>query len=480
LNRLLHILTATTCSALIYAGAVLAKMTPAEEQQYGETKQAAIALVKSKDLVKAGEKFTECKALAVKGGDKNKEFGTLMRMSSLSFDQGDFPGAEASLKEALAIVDDNADLGEGRLANCLYQLSIVLEKEKRDNDAKPYFARCIDVSRRIYSANHPALAVRTSEYASLISRLGDREEGAKLAFQSQSQVNAFMDDMSKKIKKAWDPTPESVSYQVSVSYRILNQGKVDKVEVTKSSGSAIADKAAVDAVKDAAPFSDINCSDPDDELCLAFTFDYNVNHRPKHNASGSSKGSTKGPDIDSGKLPHTVGRRQSREVLEETKIRLTEERTKSEKLKEEIDKLLKTAPADVSGAASGETSGEGSADATKLANLYAEYSESLGVQGEHEKAASLLRDALSKTFFKKTDDPPAIALRIALAHIYLSAPGLGDAETTFRKLIESAKFAQVPVNLKQEALSDYGNCLSKKHRFAEAQEYYTRARELKE
>jgi tetratricopeptide (TPR) repeat protein len=151
-------------------------------------------------------------------------------------------------------------------------------------------------------------------------------------------------------------------------------------------------------------------------------------------------------------------------VQEETQAKLTEEKAKSSKLKDQIDNLLQTSPD----------------DATSLANLYVQFSRSLAIQGEHLKAINILKDALSKDCFKSTEDPPVISLRIGLADIYLKATGLGDAEGTLKQLIEGKNFDQVPRDLKQEALEDYGHCLSKSHKFAQAQDYYTRARELKE
>jgi tetratricopeptide (TPR) repeat protein len=451
LIKFLQITLATTCGALLFACPARAKMSGTEEEQYGETIHSAQALEKSKDWIKARAKYAEAREAAVRGQDKKKETQALTSFGAICLEQGDYPAAEATFKEALAIAEANTYVGDGQLASCLYDLSTVLIKEKRDSEAKPYFSRCIEISKRVFSTNHPSLAVRSGEYASLLTRLGDKEEGAKLANQSQDIVNSFMDDMCGKIKKAWQPTLENFSYRLGVSYEVLNHGKVGKVEVTQSSGSATADKAGIDAVKAASPFSDITCTDPEDKLFLAFSFDYNHLNKGPHAAAPKAG-------------PHATASRQSKEVQAESDAKLKEEKAKSDKLKEQIDSLLIASPD----------------DSTGLAALYVQYCESLTVQGEQAEAVGQYKKALDKDCFKDLNNTPTISLLIGLGHTYLNAPSLGDAEATLKEAISGKSFGQVPLKLRQEALEDYGNCLCKRHKFAEAQDYYTRARELKE
>ena len=101
------------------------------------------------------------------------------------------------------------------------------------------------------------------------------------------------------------------------------------------------------------------------------------------------------------------------------------------------------------------------------------------MQGQASEAVSQLRDALGKDCFKGQENTPCISLLIALGHTFMVAPDLGNAEATLKKAIDAKTFSDVPGQLQKQGLEDYGNCLSKTNRFAEAQDYYNRARELK-
>jgi TonB family protein len=458
LNQFLRLISATACGVLIFTLPASAKMSSISEEHYIETVQAARALEKSKDWAKARAKYVEAREEAVKGQDKKKEVKALAGCGNTYFEMADYPAAEASFREALACADasgsagTNPDVGEGLLASCLYDLSNVLIKEKRDTEAKPYFARCMEITRRVFSANHPELAVRTGEYAALLIRLGDQAEGAELANQSQKIVNIFMGDMCAKIKKAWQPPPENFSYRLGVQYDVVNHGKVTKVEVIQSSGSPTADQAGIAAVKAGAPFGDITSTDLDNKITLNFNFDYNFRHKAGSASSASQAGA------------HKTASRQAKDVQAESEAKLKDEKIKSSQIKEQIDSLLKSDPD----------------DATGLADLYVQYAESLRVQGEPDEAISLLKDAMTKDCFRDHDNPGAVSMLIALGHLYVRSPGVSDAEPILKKAIAASAFAKTPLKLKQEALEDYGTCLSKNHKFAEAQDYYNRASELKE
>ncbi len=451
MNKYSRLAIATTCGVYIFAAPALAKMDKLQEQQFSEATQAARSLEKSKDFAKAREKYGEAREIATRASDKKKEVNMLWSLGKVSLEEQNYPAAEASFREALTTCEANPELGDGQLASCLYDLSnVLIQQKKKDKDAGPYFERCIDLSKTVLSSNHPVLATREGDYSALLIRLGEKAEGTRRAKESQDVIDAFMGDMNKKIKRAWHPPAEKFSYRVGVSYVVLDHGKVGAVEVASSSGSAEADRAAIAAIKDAAPFTDITSSNLDYKIELLFTLEYN-----RLNAVSA-------PISDQSSADRATAQ-PSRAVLAESAARLKEEQAKGQKLKEQIESAIKSKPT----------------DATDLANLYVQYAETLWVQGEQPEAVTQLKQALNLDCFRGHKDGPAISLLITLGHTYSTNPSLGQPDATLKEAIGASAFAQAPVSLRREALEDYAQCLNRDHKYAEAQDYYTQAREIK-
>ena len=435
----------------------LAKMSSTDEQHYREMTNAAKTLNKANDWAKAREKYKEAFDLAKHSEDSDKQVKMLLRVSGTFVEQSDFASAENNLRQALETAESRKDADQSQIASCLYELASVLIKEKKDTEARPYFSRCLEMSEKIFSANNPILAVRKGEYAALLSRVGDKAESEKLNRESQLVIDDFMADMSKKIKEAWHQPPESFSYRISVSFEVLNHGKVRDIEVTKSSGSDIADKAAIDAVKNGAPFSDIDSSDADEKFTMAFSFDYNFHH--------GKGGPGSPPSSKSGQSKNAF--HPSRQVKEETEAKLKKEKDKCDELKGKIEKII----------GKGTIEGE---ERAKLADLYSELAESQAVQGSYQEGVQTITSALGGDCFKKKDEPGRLSLMVSLAHIHLYADDAKKAEPVLKEAVNAPEFVRLPLKLRQEAFEDYGNCLVKNHKFAEAQDYYSKAREMKE
>ena len=433
-----------------------AKMSSVDEQHYREMTSSAKSLNKAKDWAKSREKYAEALELAKRSEDQDKQVKMLLRIAGTFVEQTDFAAAETNLRQALEIAEKRDEAEQAQIASCLYELASVLTKEKREAEAKPIFARCLEMSEKVFSANNPILAVRKGEYAAILGKLGQKAESDRLNAESQEVINAFMADMSKKIKEAWHQPPESFSYRIGVDYEVLNHGKVRDIEVTKSSGSAIADKAAVDAIKNGAPFSDIDSKDPDEKFTMAFSFDYNYHH---------GKGGPGSPPSSRNRQGQSNTFRQSREVKEETEAKLKAEKEKCAGLKEKIETALSKSTLEA-------------ADLNALADLYSDLAESLAVQGSYQEGVDTLTAAMAKDCFKK-ENSARLSLMVSLAHIHLYADDAKKAEPVLKEVVSAAEFSTVPLKVRQEAFEDYGNCLTKNHKFAEAQDFYSKARELK-
>lgn len=85
----------------------------------------------------------------------------------------------------------------------------------------------------------------------------------------------YMDDLQRRIKRAWIPPSDQETKRVIVNFRIHSDGHVTNLKIEKSSGSSRADQAALVAVENAQPFKQLPKYAPDN-VDIQFTFDYNV------------------------------------------------------------------------------------------------------------------------------------------------------------------------------------------------------------
>lgn len=85
----------------------------------------------------------------------------------------------------------------------------------------------------------------------------------------------YMADLQRRIKRAWFPPRGQESRRVVVIFKVHSQGELSDLRIDKSSGVATADQAALEAVRNAAPFRPLPNGAPS-VVDIQFTFDYNV------------------------------------------------------------------------------------------------------------------------------------------------------------------------------------------------------------
>jgi TonB family protein len=88
-------------------------------------------------------------------------------------------------------------------------------------------------------------------------------------------VTPYIAYLKKNIQRAWFPPKNIQSTRVRVQFKIDHSGSLSNLRIDHSSGSAIADQAALKAVESAAPFRPLPAGAPED-INIQFTFDYNV------------------------------------------------------------------------------------------------------------------------------------------------------------------------------------------------------------
>lgn len=85
----------------------------------------------------------------------------------------------------------------------------------------------------------------------------------------------YMADLQRRIKRAWYPPRGQESKRVVVIFKVHSGGELSDLRIDKSSGTALADQAALQAVTNAAPFRPLPAGAPS-VVDIQFTFDYNV------------------------------------------------------------------------------------------------------------------------------------------------------------------------------------------------------------
>lgn len=93
---------------------------------------------------------------------------------------------------------------------------------------------------------------------------------------AEPDFGPYMRDLQRRIKMNWDPPKGNESKRVVLLFRIAKDGRLLSCQVSKSSGLAAADNAAMHAVKLTAPFRPLPANFRGQSIDIQFTFDYNV------------------------------------------------------------------------------------------------------------------------------------------------------------------------------------------------------------
>lgn len=98
---------------------------------------------------------------------------------------------------------------------------------------------------------------------------GDSGDGADVDYGS------WLTAMQRKIKKSWFPPRGNESNKIVVAFKAHRDGTVTGIKMVTSSGVAVADTAAVEAIKQAQPLPPLPAGSPD-MIQVNFKFDYDV------------------------------------------------------------------------------------------------------------------------------------------------------------------------------------------------------------
>jgi TonB family protein len=94
--------------------------------------------------------------------------------------------------------------------------------------------------------------------------------------QPEPDFGPYMKNLQRRIKHNWNPPRGNNSKRVVVHFKVDKYGKLLKLQIAQSSGQPESDSAAIQAVKDSAPFQPLPVEYTGKDVDIEFTFDYNV------------------------------------------------------------------------------------------------------------------------------------------------------------------------------------------------------------
>lgn len=92
----------------------------------------------------------------------------------------------------------------------------------------------------------------------------------------QPNWGPYMRNLERRIKQNWNPPKGDSSKRVVINFTISRDGRLLSKRIVKSSGVPLADRAAMSAIEQTAPFSPLPPEFKGQSVPIEFTFDYNV------------------------------------------------------------------------------------------------------------------------------------------------------------------------------------------------------------
>ena len=92
----------------------------------------------------------------------------------------------------------------------------------------------------------------------------------------QPNWGPYMRDLEQRIKRNWTPPKGDSSKRVVITFTISRDGRLLNKRLVKSSGVPLADRAAMSAIEQTAPFRPLPPEFKGQSVPIEFTFDYNV------------------------------------------------------------------------------------------------------------------------------------------------------------------------------------------------------------
>ena len=109
------------------------------------------------------------------------------------------------------------------------------------------------------------------------------------------EFSVYMKNIQSEIKKYWKPNKADDKTRAVVLFSVNKAGELIDAKILTSSGDEVYDKAALTAVKNAAPFAPLPKAFKGSKVDVQFTFDYRV-HKLAQNQSPQNSNSKSNSD----------------------------------------------------------------------------------------------------------------------------------------------------------------------------------------
>ena len=86
----------------------------------------------------------------------------------------------------------------------------------------------------------------------------------------------YIAELQRRIKRNWNPPADNRNKRVVAVFTVSRSGRLVGIRIKKSSGVAVADQAATNAIRASAPFRPLPPNFRGNTIDVLFTFDYNV------------------------------------------------------------------------------------------------------------------------------------------------------------------------------------------------------------
>ena len=93
---------------------------------------------------------------------------------------------------------------------------------------------------------------------------------------NDTDFSPYMEKVQRRIKSNWYPQKTSESTHVTVLFKVDKSGRLTDAKIIDSSGDADAERAAIRALYQTAPFDPLPSSYSGSSVDIQFKFDYNV------------------------------------------------------------------------------------------------------------------------------------------------------------------------------------------------------------
>ena len=98
----------------------------------------------------------------------------------------------------------------------------------------------------------------------------------------EKMLGPYMADMERRIFRAWQPARSAEEIKIIARFDVIQNGEVRNLRIIRSSGDAEADKKALQAITNAAPFRPLYSGAKPVE-----SFEFNFNNQPGRGTDGA-------------------------------------------------------------------------------------------------------------------------------------------------------------------------------------------------